>query len=155
MLDTIMLFITNKNSLLFFSFVVLVFLRDKKKTCIALVIALASFAVADWSSDTLKQIFERQRPCHVLDGVHLLVVCSSSYSMPSRHAANAFAFATAFYILLKTKMRYIFVIAAAFTGFSRIYVGVHYPSDVLCGALLGIALAVSIIGLYSWSSKKL
>ncbi|MEW6214400.1 MAG: glycosyltransferase family 39 protein [Nitrospirota bacterium] len=152
--DVIMPFITSKAYLLFFPLFAWFFLKDRKRAGIALAIAFASLALSDWSSYILKQFFERQRPCNVLDGVHLLVGCSSSYSMPSNHAANALAIATPFYILFRAKMRYVFVIVALLVGFSRIYVGVHYPSDVIVGVLVGVALAISVIGLYRWSSER-
>ncbi|MBI5188445.1 MAG: glycosyltransferase family 39 protein [Nitrospirae bacterium] len=152
--DAIMPFITSRNYLLFFPLFIYLFFKDRKKAGIALAIAFASLALSDWSSYILKQIFERPRPCNTLEGVHLLVGCSSSYSMPSNHAANAFAFATPFYILFKERLRYAFIIVALLVGFSRVYVGVHYPSDVLAGALLGVVLAISVIGLYKWSSDR-
>ncbi|MEW6675869.1 MAG: glycosyltransferase family 39 protein [Nitrospirota bacterium] len=152
--DAIMPFITSRAYLLFLPLFIYLFFKDRKKAGIALAIAFASLALSDWSSYILKQIFERPRPCNMLEGVHLLIGCSRSYSMPSNHTANAFAFATPFYILFKERLRYTFIIVALLVGFSRVYVGVHYPSDVLAGALLGVVLAISVISLYNWSFER-
>ncbi|MFZ6017016.1 MAG: glycosyltransferase family 39 protein [Nitrospirota bacterium] len=152
--DAIMPFITSRAYLLFLPLFIYLFFKDRKKAGIALAITFASLALSDWSSYILKQIFERPRPCNMLEGVHLLIGCSRSYSMPSNHTANAFAFATPFYILFKERLRYTFIIVALLVGFSRVYVGVHYPSDVLAGALLGVVLAISVISLYNWSSER-
>ncbi|MGB9715737.1 MAG: glycosyltransferase family 39 protein [Thermodesulfovibrionales bacterium] len=146
--DVIMPFITGKPYLLIIPFIGWSFFKDKKKTFIVFVLALASFAISDWTSEILKNIFQRQRPCNALEGVHILVGCSSSYSMPSNHAINAFAFIIPFIVFLKGKIRYAFIIIASLVSLSRIYVGVHYPSDVLVGALLGTVIATSMIGLY-------
>ncbi len=153
--DVIMPFITKNAYLLILPFVSWFCFRDWKKSCLVLILSFASFALADWGSHNLKQLFERPRPCNQLDGVHLLVGCSNSYSMPSNHAANAFAFVTPFLISFNNKIRYALVIVALLVSFSRIYVGVHYPADVLVGALLGVFLAMSIVGLYNKSYKGL
>jgi membrane-associated phospholipid phosphatase len=146
--DIIMPFITGKAYLLIFPFVVWFFYKDRRKAIIALVLALASFALSDWVSEIIKHILERPRPCNILEGVHLLVGCSGSYSMPSNHAVNSFAFTVPFIILFKNKIRYAFILVALLVSFSRVYVGVHYPSDVLVGGLLGIGMSMSITGLY-------
>jgi len=101
--DAIMPFITSKACLLFLPLFAWLFLKDRKRAVIVLILGLASLALADWGSYTLKQLFERQRLCNMLQGVHLLVGCSSSYSMPSSHAANASAIAIPFFILFKNK----------------------------------------------------
>lgn len=152
--NIIMPFITSRAYILILPFVVWFFYKDRKKTIIAFVLALASFALSDWGSEILKHILERPRPCKVLEGVHLLVGCSDSYSMTSNHAVNAFAFAVPFFILFKNKIRYAFIIVALLVSFSRVYVGVHYPSDVLVGGLLGIGVAISIFGFYKKAHKK-
>ena len=153
-LDILMPLIKNRAYLIFLPFFLWLLLKARKNALIILALAFASLLIADWSSNTLKHYFERVRPCSALDGVRALVGCGGSFSMPSNHAANAFAFVTPFLILLKSRMRCVFVIVALLVGFSRVYVGVHYPSDVIVGALLGLLLAISVVKLYGWSSER-
>jgi undecaprenyl-diphosphatase len=129
-------------------------LKDRKKALIVLMLAFVSILISDWFSNIVKHYFERVRPCNEFDGVRFLVGCTRSFSMPSNHAANAFAFATPFYILFKNRLRYVFVIVALLVGFSRVYVGVHYPSDVIVGALIGAVLAISVVSLYNFTSSS-
>jgi undecaprenyl-diphosphatase len=96
------------------------------------------------SSSIIKPLVERTRPCVALAGVHLLTGMKTSYSFPSSHAANFFATA-AFFSYFHPKWKWMFYSAAALVGISRISVGVHYPFDVVGGALLGIACAWSVI----------
>lgn len=88
------------------------------------------------SSNILKPLFERVRPCNVLDNVHLLVNCTRSYSMPSSHAVNNFAVAF-FFSRLFPKLKIILFIVAFLVAISRPIVGVHYFFDVFVGAILG------------------
>ncbi len=152
--DILMPFITKRAYLIFLPFFLWFLLKDRKNALIVLVVAFTSLLISDWFSNILKHYFERSRPCNEFDGIRVLVGCGRSFSLPSNHAVNAFAFATPFYILFKTRMRYAFAIIALLVGFSRIYVGVHYPFDVIAGALLGVFLAISVIGLYKWSSER-
>jgi len=92
------------------------------------------------SSHLLKPIFERIRPCNVVENVHLLVNCTKSYSMPSSHAVNNFAVAV-FFSKLFPKLKIALFIVATLVALSRPIVGVHYFSDVFVGAIIG-----SIVG---------
>ncbi|MEW6054019.1 MAG: glycosyltransferase family 39 protein [Nitrospirota bacterium] len=153
-LDILMPFLTNKSYLIFLPLFFVFLLKERKHAIIAFVLAFASLLIADWLSNTLKYAIERIRPCNDLYGVRLLINCSKSFSMPSNHAVNAFAFATPFYVLLRSRLRIAFVILACLVAFSRVYVGVHYPSDIFTGSIIGILFAIASIKIYHWSSQR-
>lgn len=146
-------FITNNGRLIFLALVLWSAVREKKAIWSFLFISFIAVALADGSGHVLKDIIARQRPCSALAGINLLVGCGHSYSMPSSHASNAFAFAMTFFFLRKNIIGYFSLAVAALIGFSRIYVGVHYPFDVLAGMLLGTGSAYAAILVYRWGSR--
>lgn len=85
----------------------------------------------------LKHIFERPRPFVELSNIHLLIPKPSSYSFPSGHSASSFAAAGIIASEIK-KFKWPVLTLAVLIAFSRIYLLVHYPSDVLAGIILGI-----------------
>lgn len=112
---------------------------------------ISTVALTDMiGTNVFKHAFERWRPCNDPDfSTHvrlLLKQCAGGYSFTSNHAANHFGMATFFFItfrhLLKKWALIAFVWAAAIC-YAQVYVGVHYPSDVLVGALLGIAFGIT------------
>lgn len=111
------------------------------------------------NSSFLKNIFARPRPCHLIEGttiienVRLLVACGSGYSFPSSHAVNSFAIATIF-TAHYNKYWWIFGIYATVVSFSRIYVGVHFPFDVVAGAIVGILCSLFVYILWLYVFKK-
>ena len=109
------------------------------------VIALAVLAVAlsDLGSGLLKHAVERVRPCHVIAEVHLLAGCTRSFAMPSNHASNMFALAGVVGSLLPG-WRWVLLPLAGGVAYSRVYLGVHYPSDVLIGAICGFAIGCGL-----------
>ena len=94
----------------------------------------------------LKDLIARARPCHLDETVKLLVKRPSSYSCPSTHTAWAFAAATSILMYFR-KPGVVVMLAAALIGFSRLYLFVHFPTDVLFGAALGVALALATVKL--------
>ncbi|MDX1373017.1 MAG: phosphatase PAP2 family protein [Nitrososphaeraceae archaeon] len=98
----------------------------------------------------LKELFQRARPCDFLTDVITPIGCSGSFSFPSNHALNNFAAAT-FLSRFYPAYKWIFFVTAFLISISRIYLGLHYPSDILGGAIIGF-----IIGyLFSLLSLKI
>lgn len=93
----------------------------------------------------IKNIVCRVRPCNLVDDVNMLVKKPTSYSFPSNHSASAFAGAVA--VMLTIKKKAWTIPAFVFSGiisFSRMYVFVHFPSDVFAGILLGSTVSVLV-----------
>jgi membrane-associated phospholipid phosphatase len=104
--------------------------------------SVLTMLVADQiSSNFLKEIFQRPRPCQIMSDLRLLVDCGSGYAMPSSHAANSFAQA-AFFGTLVPKSRWYLIVLAFLISVSRVFVGVHYPGDVLVGTILGVSIGL-------------
>lgn len=115
----------------------LCFLKGGRIGKIAAIGAIILITVSDQlNSNVLKHLFERVRPCHVLDDVRLLVSCKGSYSFPSSHAFNNFAISL-FFLTIFPRYKYPLLIGATLVAISRPYIGIHYPSDVLAGAVFG------------------
>ena len=111
----------------------------KTRKCGAAVILsyLVSFLIGN---EWLKDLIARPRPCAVDDTVQLIVKKPGSFSCPSVHTYLAFSSAMAIYHYYKKPGIGVFIFAAL-VGFSRMYFFVHYPTDVLFGAVLGILTA--------------
>ena len=99
-----------------------------------------SYFVAEGLSTLLKGVFDRPRPSVVDPAVHPLVAVPHNGSMPSTHAASAFAAALAVGFV-HPRLRWPLVVLAALIACSRVWLGVHYPTDVIAGAALGAAIA--------------
>lgn len=151
-LDAAMPFITEKAYIPFLLIALFTFSRDRKKTLFVLLLCVSAFALADSTSNMLKHLFERERPCHALEGVRLLSGCGGSFSFPSGHAVNAFAIAAVFSHFFR-RTAFLTFSLALLVAFSRVYLGVHYPSDVLAGAIWGGVTAWVIIDLQKWVAK--
>jgi len=104
----------------------------------------------------IKQTIQRLRPCNdpSLAGEVLLRIpaCGTGFSFISNHAANHFAIATFMFLTLGKwlgRTSYFLFLWAFLVGYAQIYVGVHYPGDVLAGSIMGIAIAAFMASLYS------
>jgi undecaprenyl-diphosphatase len=123
--------------------ILLLWKGDKNKRAILPLLFLTILVTDQVSSSLIKHLVQRPRPCHIIDGTYimenlrLLVTCGAGFSFPSSHAANSFAVTTLFTIYYP-KVSWIFILFALLVSFSRIYVGVHYPLDVVGGAVTGV-----------------
>jgi len=132
-------FITDIHSwiLVYVIFLVILFIKGGRLGRLAFWGILIVILVSDqFSSNFLKHAIQRIRPCNALENVRLLVPCLSSYSFPSSHAVNNFA-AAAFFSRLYPRYKITLYSIASVVALSRPIVGVHYPSDILAGALIG------------------
>jgi undecaprenyl-diphosphatase len=146
--DFVMPFITANAHLLFLAIVIYPMIKDWRRAVPFLVLSIICIGIADMSGNVLKHLFERPRPCSSLEDVRLLVSCSSSFSFPSNHAVNVFVAAAVGSHFYKKASPLLYLVAFA-VAFSRIYVGVHYPSDVVIGALWGLLCAYLLLSLYN------
>ena len=101
----------------------------------------------------LKNLVSRPRPCQIDQAFPLLVKRPSSSSFPSTHSAWAFAGATAIYLNHK-KAGIAVYFAAALIAFSRLYLFVHFPTDVLAGAVFGVIMGILAVKLYRWIESR-
>jgi undecaprenyl-diphosphatase len=105
-------------------------------------------AACVWSADLialgLKSATDRPRPYETLPAADPLIKATLGQSLPSGHAATSFAGAVLLTYLWRRGAPFFFLLATAI-AFSRIYVGVHYPTDVLAGAALGAAVGLAWI----------
>jgi undecaprenyl-diphosphatase len=145
-LDPIMEFLTQTRPWIpLYIFLVFLCWRAYGKHCWWVILAaLLSVAFADQTTSTfMKPFFERLRPCHELslNGIiHHYGACNSKYGFASSHAANAFAVATLMNLALVFRfpqVRWLFA-WSVFFSYTRIYLGVHYPGDVIVGAIVGV-----------------
>ncbi len=97
------------------------------------------------SVELFKEVFQRYRPCHNLDireMVHTVNKCGGKFSFVSSHATNYFGVSVLTALFLRRRTATIWLLLwAGLIALSRVYLGVHYPADVSCGALLGTAIA--------------
>lgn len=153
LLDTVMPVLTDLNkywqSYALFGLLLLFWLYSKKRMA---VLCLLQLVIALSLSDAIayriiKPSVQRERPEFVLKDVQLRTTSHSGFSFPSNHAANNFAAATilSFDLIPLTP---VFFALASIIAISRVYVGVHFPFDVLGGAILGILCALPVTFLF-------
>lgn len=155
-LDTVMVIVSDKYFWIPFYLGLIVYLvyRYRYQSMTMLGMAIAAVGLADFvASGIFKPFFARPRPCHnaeISAMVNLVQGCGGQFGFMSSHAATAFALAVFFNLILSNRytiFKIVLVVWAIVVSYSRIYLGVHYPGDIVGGAILGGFLAyVSAMG---------
>jgi len=162
--DELMLFLTNGRMSwpVFVLAALFMIARKGKNGFLILFLVLLAVGLADFmASGIFKPLVQRIRPCFALDHVRLLISQPHSYSFASSHAANTAAVATVIWIffhrgvLLEKLFTGTMILYAVAVSFSRVYVGVHYPGDVLAGMMIGVFSAILVYILFSWLLKNI
>jgi undecaprenyl-diphosphatase len=118
--------------------------------CVALIMITASDQTG---FRLLKEYFARPRPFRALPGVLLPVGESGTWSFPSNHAINNVA-AAVFFSSVFPRYKIALFIAASLVALSRVYCGLHYPSDIIGGAMIGLLFGYVFVRLYNFLAKK-
>jgi len=123
-----------------------------RRMWVVLAVAVVAVALSDLGTNLIKAALHRTRPCQVISDVHLLAGCTRSFSLPSNHASNMFALATVGWLGFR-RWRWVVLLLAVGVAYSRVYLGVHYPADVLAGVVWGGAVGwgCSVLGAHLWS----
>lgn len=149
--DVLMPIITNQNYWVFPILILIsvLILKGGKRGKIAAGILIISVAATDViAAQIIKPWVGRLRPSHAMtESINLLVGKGGKYSFVSNHAANMFSAAAVLTYYYSTWKKFLFTMAVI-VALSRIYVGVHYPGDVIIGGLFGYGVAWSVISLW-------
>lgn len=138
-LDNVMCFITHLGDSGFIWIIlaiILLFKRNTRKVGIVVLAALILELIL--CNGILKNIFVRIRPCDINTSIKLLIERPNDYSFPSGHTASSFATVTALLLCKMKRIGKVALLLAILIAFSRMYLYVHYPTDILCGIVVGL-----------------
>ncbi len=148
-LNPVMIFVTTLgNTGIIWIILSLILMVNKKTRRLGITCALSLIIMLFINNIFIKNLVARTRPYEVIENLTILVSKPSDFSFPSGHTASSFAFTTVLLKETKSRWKYASLALAILIALSRLYVGVHYPTDVLGGLILGIAyafIAVAII----------
>ncbi|MCC8082407.1 MAG: phosphatase PAP2 family protein [Lachnospiraceae bacterium] len=125
--------------------------KTRRAGVLSIVALVASLCITNF---LLKNYVARVRPYEVVSGLTSLLGPVSEYSFPSGHASAGFAAATVINKNCRKWLGWPCVILACLLSLSRLYVGVHYPTDVICGAIIGILIGLIVFWLFGEKKYK-
>ena len=145
-LDKIMVFITTLGNhgvfWLLIGVLLILLWKDKRECGLSVILSVAfGFLLGNM---LLKNLIKRSRPCWVNPDIVLLVLNPTDYSFPSGHTISSFAAATAIFCYSKKLGITAYIVASAI-AFSRLYLYLHYPTDVIAGVIVGISVAIAAV----------
>ena len=159
--DQVVWYYSNKYTWIPFYGILIFYLIWKYKlkglyTVIALIILIT--LIDQLSVHLFKNVFQRYRPCHNIDLQNIVHIvnnkCGGKYGFISSHASNSFALAVFTLTYFKNQKYTIgILIWASLIAYSRIYLGVHYPADVVCGGIVGGTLGYGVYYIYNKLQK--
>jgi len=146
--------------LLFYGTIIAIIIKKHGKKSLFIFVAVALMILcADQFSGILKHTVQRLRPSNdpaLSQFIHVFFRKGGEFGFVSAHAANTFAMATFTTLLFRNRRYAMYIIPWAMViSYSRIYLGVHYPGDVVCGALLGIGIGFGIFKLMNYAESRL
>lgn len=146
--------------LLFYATILVIIAKKHGKKSLFIFVAIALMILcADQFSGILKHTVQRLRPSNdpaLIQLVHVFFRKGGQFGFVSAHAANTFAIATFTALLFRNRKYAIFIFPwAMMIAYSRVYLGVHYPGDIICGAILGIGIGIGIYKLMIFAESKL
>lgn len=159
--DGFWLIVTRQSSWIPFFLLLLYLIHKKlgtKQTLYLLLFVAVLVALTDQVTNLFKNGFQRARPCNnpEINTFIRVVQSRNSYSFFSGHASNTMAVATFLYLILKRHFKYFgfLFLWPLFFAYSRIYLGLHYPSDIVCGYLFGLISGYTMYKAYLMAQKK-
>lgn len=125
--------------------------KTRRAGILSLLALLGSLCITNFF---MKNYVARVRPYEVVNGLNCLVEKAKDWSFPSGHASAAFASAVAIYKSRPKRLGVPCLILAFLIALSRLYVGIHYPSDVICGAIIGALIGLIVFWLFGEREYK-
>lgn len=150
LLDKIMTSITALGNMgIFWILLILIFLTTKEYKKIGKIMIVSLIINTIIVNLLIKPLFDRTRPFEIVEGIRLLVLKPTDPSFPSGHSAISFCMLTVILLFSKSNVINVMATVLAFLiAFSRLYLYVHYPSDVVVGSIIGVICAIFGIKLY-------
>ncbi|HEX8333835.1 MAG TPA: phosphatase PAP2 family protein [Segetibacter sp.] len=147
---------------LYLFFILFFYFNTRNQFVQIILLTLLTFALTDFiSASILKPLIGRLRPCYspeITFAINNLPGCGGKYSMPSSHASNHFGLASFWFLIIQNTLQktwYWLWVWAIAIGFSQVYVGVHYPGDILAGFVFGTGIGVFCFFLFKkWSGSQ-